>query len=1302
VCHPVNGQTTTISRLRSATCPVDYTGTWTAPHCEVTGAALVYGRPLIKDCKAGCGNPINSATGDKSQSEVDLSISGLRFERTYHSATLETYHRLGTGWTHNYDARLLMNGGTNPVGMSRPDGSMESLRFAATGLYISESDRGIHVKKVGTEWFVYSRSGNYEVYDANGRLSRLVAKNGETTTLTYSVDKLTTVTGPYGHTLQFQHDSNGRIASVTDPGGQLTSFTYDSSNNLTAVTYPGSVSKTYHYENTSFPNHLTGVTDETGQRFSTFAYDSQGRGISTEHAGAVKKYTFSYQANSTVVTDPLNTTTTFNFTTEDYSRRVTSKVSSGRTTSFTVPNYSSDYQRRETQTTDARGFITKFVYDRDHVTSKTEAFGTPLARTTTYQYRSTDSDLPTQIDEPGKRTTFTYDTTGNVLTRTVTDTVLSLSRTWTHTYNGSGQVLTVNGPRTDVSDVTTYTYYTCTTGNACGNVQTVTNALNQTTTYNTYNAYGQPLTMTDANGVLTTLTYDARQRLASRTTNSEVTSFTYWPNALLKRATLPDGSFIDYTYDAAQRLTGVADADGNRVAYTLDNIGNRTSEESFDPSSALTNKRTRVFDTLNRLSQEIGAAGTPAVTTTLGYDNNDNQTTVAAPLSRSSTNTYDELNRLKQVTDPASGITQYGYNALDQLISVTDPRSKVTTYTYNALGDLVALVSPDTGTTGHTYDSGGNLATKTDARSVTTTYSYDALNRQTQAVTPDQTIGYQYDTGTNAIGRLNRITDNSGQTDWTYDAQGRVQSRAQTMTGVTKTLSYGYDLSGRLSSQTLPSGNVVTYGYTDGKVTSLTLNGSTTILNSVLYEPFGPSSGWTWGNSTLAVRVFDQDGKVTDIDSAGLKTYTYDDAFRITSITDAVDAAKSQSYGYDNLDRLTAATGTGLNQSWTYDANGNRLTQGGATSSTFTVSSSNNRLTSVTGALTKSYAYDAAGNTTADGTATFTYDHSGRMISSTKAGVTTAYSINALGQRVKKSNSSATTYFVYDEAGHLVGEYNSAGALIQEVVWFGDTPVATLRPNGAGVDLFYIHTDHLNTPRKITRPSDSAVVWSWHSDPFGTTAANENPSGNGTFVFNLRFPGQYADSEAGLNYNYLRDGYDSAVGRYTQSDPIGLQGGLNTYVYVENDPKNSVDPSGLARCTYSVSKHTLVCVSNDAARSAQIGPSGIFSGRSFCENQASDECFNMKDVGPVLPGEYDLVLITKGLRKGQYWLDEGFWNRNIGSRRNMRDSFFLHIGTSSKGCITVFQGSKSATDQWGVVDELLRAEVSDNTIKVVP
>ena len=438
---------------------------------------------------------------------------------------------------------------------------------------------------------------------------------------------------------------------------------------------------------------------------------------------------------------------------------------------------------------------------------------------------------------------------------------------------------------------------------------------------------------------------------------------------------------------------------------------------------------------------------------------------------------------------------------------------------------------------------------------------YDELNRVTQLVYPDQTITYTYDTGTNNKGRLMQVTDGSGSTSWTYTSLGRVASRTQAIGAVSKSVGYGYNSAGQLTTLTTPSGQTITYGYANNRIVSVTVN-STTVLDNVLYDPFGPVRQWDWGNSTIAVRSFDQDGNVDQIDSAGLKTYTQDDAFRITGITDASDSTLSWTYGYDPMDRINSASRTGQSQTWTYDASGNRLSQGGTTSSTFTISSTSNRLSSVSGALSRSYGYDASGNTTGYSGLTFGYNDAGRL-TSVSGGASATYSHNALGQRVKKTTGGASTLFVYDEAGRLIGEYDDSGALIQETVWLGDTPVATLRSNGGGISMHYVHTDHLNTLRKVSRPSDNAVVWRWDSDPFGTDAANQDPDNDTVaFVYNLRFPGQYFDSETQLSYNINRD-YDAALGRYIEGDPIGLLGGTNLFTYVESMPVVAFDPLGL-------------------------------------------------------------------------------------------------------------------------------------------
>jgi len=167
------------------------------------------------------------------------------------------------------------------------------------------------------------------------------------------------------------------------------------------------------------------------------------------------------------------------------------------------------------------------------------------------------------------------------------------------------------------------------------------------------------------------------------------------------------------------------------------------------------------------------------------------------------------------------------------------------------------------------------------------------------------------------------------------------------------------------------------------------------------------------------------------------------------------------------------------------------------------------------------------------------------MLTATTSAGTTTYIYNALGQLIQKSGNGGTTVLVYDEAGHLLGEYGSGGTLIQETIWMGDTPVATIRPNGTTsctttVCVFYVHSDHLNSPRKVTRSADNGLLWRWDPDTFGssTSTPNGNPSNLGAFVYNLRYPGQYFLAETGLSQNYFRD-YDPAVGRYVESKASG-------------------------------------------------------------------------------------------------------------------------------------------------------------------
>ncbi|RZI62657.1 MAG: RHS repeat protein [Rubrivivax sp.] len=585
----------------------------------------------------------------------------------------------------------------------------------------------------------------------------------------------------------------------------------------------------------------------------------------------------------------------------------------------------------------------------------------------------------------------------------------------------------------------------------------------------------------------------------------------------------------------------------------------------------------------------------PAPVTDYEYDANGNPTKVIrakgiSGFNFATTNAYDKLDRVKTSTDARNGVTKLGYDGIDQLKDVTDPRNLVTSYQRNGLGDLTQLASPDTGTANSTFDANGNLLTRIDSRNVQGTYTYDALNRLSSAIYTQSgqtalNYAWTYDqTGgdfTNGVGRLTTATSPSGNTKYGYDPEGRLITAIQTVGTTVLTTRYGYNDAGRVNRITYPSGRVVTIQYDAGLPVSMSLapNASGTaqpLISDIQWEPFGPVRSWQMqmtSGTKLQERVFDQYGRLVRYPlGAVVRDITYDAADRIVSYTHldatsgqstAAAQAMNQSFGYDELGRLTSIITPANSWAITYDANGNRTSVAiNGASRGYTTATTSNRLTSISNPA-RGFGYDAAGNTLSDtGMAyTTTYRLDNRLGTLSRSGLTTTYQYDAGGQRVRKENSAGLRNFAYDQDGHLLGEYNATGP-VQEYVWLGDTPVAVISGTVTAPLPLLVYTDHLNTPRLLVDKNDAAR-WRWISEPFGTGQPEQAPAGLAQVVFNLRFPGQFFDSESGLHYNYFRD-YDATLGRYVQSDPIGLDGGINTYSYVSANPLGSVDGLGLA------------------------------------------------------------------------------------------------------------------------------------------
>jgi len=177
---------------------------------------------------------------------------------------------------------------------------------------------------------------------------------------------------------------------------------------------------------------------------------------------------------------------------------------------------------------------------------------------------------------------------------------------------------------------------------------------------------------------------------------------------------------------------------------------------------------------------------------------------------------------------------------------------------------------------------------------------------------------------------------------WSYDPHGRVTAKGQTAASVTKSVGYGYTNADGTSLVT-PSGQTITYGYTNHRITSIKV-GSTTLLSGVTYFPFGSVSGWTWGNASTVRRTYNTDGNVSQIATAGdVLTFGFDNALRIDSLSDALFSTNGYTAGYDALDRLNSFAQTGVTSNWTFDADGNHLTQTGTSAVTTTPSTTSNR-----------------------------------------------------------------------------------------------------------------------------------------------------------------------------------------------------------------------------------------------------------------------------------------------------------------------------------------------------------------------
>ena len=611
-------------------------------------------------------------------------------------------------------------------------------------------------------------------------------------------------------------------------------------------------------------------------------------------------------------------------------------------------------------------------------------------------------------------------------------------------------------------------------------------------------------------------------------------------------STTAGGITTRFTYDAAGRLMTVERPGKRIVRYGYAN--GLPASVTIHPGHKTSWSR----DTKGRIKRQDIHTSAGARTFTLGqhYDKAGNLYALSYPGSAVERHYYDRAGRLVKSTDPSGVGTKYTYDALnrllavtragvasarhrydlwDNLVAVTDARNNVTTYAYDDFGNVVRETSPETGTSAFVYDPADNLTRRTDARGQAVTYAYDALNRPARMNWPGGSASFSYDQG----GRLARIKDGTGQWSFVYNALGQLTSETRTMNGVVSKVRYGYSPSaGNMNALVYPSGRILRFGYDPAdQIISMTLDHQPLISN-ISYLPFGPVRSFRAGSMAFN-RDFDRRYQVTRMNGgASDRRYTRDKNGRVTGITN-----------------VRTPSLAGLNATLDYAAE-------------------NNRLQSVIGANAGTYAYDANGNTLSDGRHAFTYDALNRLTAvSANNTVLATYTYDAWNRRTSKTTGGRTIHYHYDQNNLLIGESLANGTALRDYIYLHGEPIA-LREYETNPGLYYYVTDHLGTPQKLLN-AQGAVIWQAAYLPYGEaqilTASVQN---------NLRFPGQYFDTETGLHYNWSRY-YNPKIGRYITADPIGLAGGMNVYAYVGGNPVNAVDVEGLTAEVISVPVFTI-------------------------------------------------------------------------------------------------------------------------------
>ena len=1058
--------------------------------------------------------------------------------------------RLGRVTVYDYDANGNVTTETNALGDSKlrsydANGNMltETNELGETTTFTFDSRDNMLTETDGrgfTTTFTYDAAnrpltttdpnGNLTTYtyNTNGELLTSTDALGNVASSTYDTRGLElTNTNCLGDTTTYTYDADGNQLTSTDPLGSTTTYTYDANGNVltesrSRTTSGGPVVMTITYEYDG-ANRLVRRIDPDGSETRT-EYNAIGKQSATIDKNG-RRTEFSYDLLGNLVTTLYPDGTTETATYDANGNRLTSTDRGGRTTTFEY-----DALDRLFRTTAPDGGVKVTAYDAaGQVASVTDEAG----NATSYTYFP--SGLTETVTDPlGFVTSFEYDDAGNQTRVTdalgnVTDIQYDALNRRVRTDHPDGTFELVGfdclGQRTSTTDqnglVTQFAY------DAVGNMTQVTNTAGEVTTY-TYDEVGNQLTQTDANGSTTSWTYDDLGRVLTRTLPlGMVESFTYNADGTVQTRTDFDGDTTLFTYDGCcERLIGKEFADTSTQSVTYTATGMR---DTVTDARGVT---TYTYDTMDRLLTQTNPDGS---TLTYTYDLRGLRTSLTTS-EGTTTHTYDALGRMQTVMGPDGGTTTYGYDAVGNRATVTYPNGTVTSHFYDSLNRLTSMENRASDASlisayVYTLDNTGRRQRVVESGPATTgrqvDYVYDGAYRLLEeqidepGTADDRVITYTHDATGNRLTRTVAIGTRTTTTTYVYDANDRLTSESE----ATVIASVGGGAVGeesptllaRIGEIALPVGAFAAATASAAARGGIAMTAMGVAFASIALLILLALS--RRGSSRSHLREPELAGR------AAIRAASW--ALALLIALQSGPAWALVVGGYPGEPAVSAASGVALPGdviTYTWDANGNRLTRAGAF-----------------------------------GVDTYSYDFEDRLLSATLASGpqpgTVDYEYDFDGIRVSRTQGGSTTDYLVDtnrDLAQVVTE-TTGGSVVGYVT--GDDLVS--REDAGGL-LYYLYDGHLST-RHLSDASE-IVTDTYTYDAFGVPLTVTGTSPN-----DFLYAGEQFD--ATLGHYYLRARYYApATGRFLTMDTFAGRrfdpATLHKYTYSHADPVNLIDPSG--------------------------------------------------------------------------------------------------------------------------------------------